>query len=77
MQRAELPENGKGQPMTFLRIVILPGKAKWFAWKNVANKETAMELMTTIRQYLTLNEETSLLKVNAAVTKSTRDTPPA
>ena len=77
MQRADSPEDGKGQAMTFLRIVILPAKTKWFAWKNVANKETAMELMTMIRQYLSLNEETSLLKVNAAVTKSTRDTPPA
>ena len=77
MQRADSPEDGKGQAMTFLRIVILPAKTKWFAWKNVANKETAMELMTMIRQYLSLNEETSLLKVNAAVTKSTRDTPPS
>ena len=70
-------EDRKGQATTFLRILILPAtKKKWFT-RVTASEESATKLMATIRQYLTLNDESSLLKVNAAVTKSTRQAPSA
>ena len=77
-EEANEVESNRSKAMTFLRITISPKKSKkrWFSRKS-GSKESATRLMAMIRQYLTLNEESSLLKVNAAVTKSTRQAPPA
>ena len=78
LTKANPNETGKGHPETYLRIAIFPVKnSSWFSRKNGANADHADTLMRMIRQYLTLTDESALLKVNAAVTKSTRETPPA
>ena len=54
---------------TYIRISIREGKRKWFATNH---NELAAVVLRDIRRYLMINEESAHLKVDAAVTKSTR-----
>lgn len=56
---------------TFIRISIREGKKKWFAPDT---SDLAEKTLKDLRQYLAISDDSAKLKIDPAVTKSTRDT---
>ncbi len=54
---------------TYIRITIREGKKKWFA---VNATDLAPQLLTDIRRYLMISDDSAKLRIAPAVTKSTR-----
>lgn len=59
-----------GSATTYMRIIIQRGRSGWF---QRTNDKLAESVLRNLRQYLTLTDESCVVKVDAAVTSSGRE----